>query len=122
MLGWHLNLTSATRFLGSQWASLECVIRAMATDPARYVDVALETLGLINVISEPVVISKVGFGPSSFTYVALVKLVDRRFTPGKLRTFALALRCPSGSNETRDTQIAAAVTEIIRRIFAEELA
>ena len=122
MLGWHLNLTSATRFLGSQWASLECVIRAMATDPARYVDVALETLGLINVISEPVVISKVGFGPSSFTYVTLVKLVDRRFTPGKLRTFALALRCPSGSNETRDTQIAAAVTEIIRRIFAEELA
>ena len=122
MLGWHLHLTSATRFLGSQWASLECVIRAMATDPARYVDVALETLGLINVISEPVVISKVGFGPSSFTYVALVKLVDRRFIPGKLRTFALALRCPSGSNETRDTQIAAAVTEIIRRIFTEELA
>ncbi len=122
MLGWHLHLTPATRFVGSQWASLECVIRAMATDAARYVDVALETLGLINVISEPVVLSKVGFGPSSFTYVAFVKLVDRRLTPGKLRTFALALRCPSGSNEQRDTRIAAAVTEIIRRIFAEELA
>ncbi len=122
MLGWHLHLTSTTRFVGSQWASLECVIRAMANDAARYVDVALETLGLINVISEPVVISKVGFDPSSFTYVAFVKLVDRRFTPGKLRTFALALRCPSGSNEQRDTRIAASVTEIVRRIFSEELA
>ena len=122
MLGWHLHLTPATRFVGSQWASLECVIRAMATDAARYVDVALETLGLINVISEPVVISKVGFGPSSFTYVAFVKLIDRRFTPGKLRTFALALRCPNGSNEQRDTQIAASVTEIVRRILTEELA
>jgi peptidoglycan hydrolase-like protein with peptidoglycan-binding domain len=121
MLGWHLHLTPETRLPEAQWNSLESVVRAMGTDPARYVDVALETLGVIDVISEPVIISKVGFG-GSFTYVAFVKLVDRRVQPAKLTTFAMALRTPSGSNEERDTYLAAAVTEIVRRILTEELA
>jgi hypothetical protein len=122
MLGWHLHLAPSARFDGSQWKSLECLVRAMGTDPARYIDVALETLGVINLISKPVVISKVGFGPSSFTYVALAKFVDNRVQPAKLRTFALALRSPGGSNEVRDTNLAAAVTEVVRRILTEELA
>ena len=122
MLGWHLYLTPETRLPEAQWSSLESVVRAMGTDPARYVDVALETLGVIDVISEPVIISKVGFGESSFTYVAFVKFVDRRLKPAKLRTFAMALRTPNGSNEVRDTHLAAAVTEIVRRIINEELA
>ncbi|MDJ0657875.1 MAG: hypothetical protein QNJ42_00115 [Crocosphaera sp.] len=122
MLGWHLHLTQNTRFIGSQWQSLETLIRAMGEDSARYIDVALETLGVINVISRPVVISKVGFGESSCTYVAFVKLVDERVKPAKLRTFALALRSPDGSFETRDTNLAAAVTEIVRRVLTEELA
>jgi hypothetical protein len=122
MQGWHLHLTPETRLPEAQWNSLESVVRAMGTDPARYVDVALETLGVIDVISEPVIISKVGFGGSSFTYVAFVKFVDRRVQPAKLRTFAMALRTPSGSNEVRDTHLAAAVTEIVRRILTEELA
>ena len=94
----------------------------MGTDAARYIDVALETLGVINVISQPVVISKVGFGPSSFAYVAFVKFVDNRVQPAKLRTFSLALRTPNGSDRERDTNLAAAVTEIVRRILNEELA
>ncbi len=117
MLGWHLHLTQNTRFVGSQWKSLETLVRAMGEDSARYVDVALETLGVINVIRRPVVISKVGFGESSCTYVAFVKLVDDRVKPSKLRTFALALRSPDGSFETRDTNLAAAVTEIVKRIL-----
>jgi hypothetical protein len=121
MLGWHLHLTTNTRFIGSQWNSLETVVRAMGTDAARYIDVALETLGVINVISQPVVISKVGFGPSSFAYVAFVKFVDNRVQPAKLRTFSLALRTPNGSDRERDTNLAAAVTEIVRRILTEEL-
>ncbi|MEM8778650.1 MAG: hypothetical protein AAGF26_07235 [Cyanobacteria bacterium P01_G01_bin.49] len=120
MLGWHLHLTSDTRFLGSQWKSLETVVRAMGTDAARYIDVALETLGVINLISEPVVISKVGFGVSSYTYAAFVKFVDNRVSPAKLRTFALALRTPdSGGGKRRDTNLAVAVTEIVRRILTE---
>jgi peptidoglycan hydrolase-like protein with peptidoglycan-binding domain len=122
MLGWHLHLNTNTRLPNAQWNSLESVVRAMGTDPARYVDVAIETLGFIDVISEPVIISKVGFGESSFTYVAFVKFVDRRVQPAKLRTFAMALRTPNGSNEARDTHLAAAVTEIVRRIINEELA
>lgn len=122
MLGWHLHLNTNTRLPNAQWNSLESVVRAMGTDPARYVDVALETLGVVDVISEPVIISKVGFGGSSFTYVAFVKFVDRRVQPAKLRTFAMGLRTPNGPNEVRDTHLAAAVTEIVRRIINEELA
>jgi hypothetical protein len=123
MLGWHLHLPSTAKLPGAQWKSLESVVRAMGNDTARYVDVALETLGIVNVISEPVIISKVGWGDGSMTYAALVKFVDRRMTPSKLRTFALALRCPTPTdNKSRDTHLAAAVTEIVRRIINEELA
>jgi peptidoglycan hydrolase-like protein with peptidoglycan-binding domain len=122
MLGWHLHLTANTQLPDAQWNSLESVVRAMGMDIARYVDVALETLGVIDVISEPVVISKVGWGASSFTYVAFVKFVDRRLQPAKLRTFAIALRTPNGSHEVRDNHLAAAVTEIVRRSLTEELA
>ncbi|MEG3436680.1 hypothetical protein V0288_06065 [Pannus brasiliensis CCIBt3594] len=121
MLGWHLHLTSNTRLPDAQWKSLERVVRAMGNDIARYVDVALETLGVLNVISEPVVISKSGWGNSAYTYVALVKFVDRRFQPAKLRTFAMSLWTPEGSPEVRDTHMAAAVTEIVRRVLTEEL-
>jgi len=121
MLGWHLHLTSNTRLPSAQWISLESVVRAMGNDIARYVDVALETLGVINVISEPVVISKTGWGESAYTYVALVKFVDHRLQPAKLRTFAMALWTHDGSSEDRDTHMAAAVTEIVRRILTEEL-
>jgi hypothetical protein len=123
MLGWHQHLTPSSRLPAAQWTSLESVVRAMGFDTSRYVDVALETLGLVDAIAEPVVISKVGFGNSNtpgngaMTYVAFVKFVDRRTSPGQLRTFALALRCPgSGDFDSRDTGLAAAVTEIVRRI------
>jgi hypothetical protein len=123
MLGWHLHLAPNATLPSAQWKSLESVVRAMGNDTARYIDVALETLGIVNVISEPVIISKVGWGNSSMTYAAFVKFVDRRTTPGKLRTFALALRSPTPNvNTSRDTNLAAAVTEIVRRIFTEELA
>lgn len=123
MLGWHLHLPSTAQLPSAQWKSLESVVRAMGRDTARYVDVALETLGVVNVISEPVIISKVGWGDSSMTYAALVKFVDRRTTPSKLRTFALALRCPTpASYKDRDTNLAAAVTEIVRQIITEKLA
>jgi hypothetical protein len=87
-----------------------------------HLHVAIETLGVVEAIGEPVVLSKVGFGDSSWTYVALVKFVDRRLQPAKLRTFAFALRSPTGTGADRDTNLAAAVTEIIRRILTEELA
>jgi hypothetical protein len=130
MLGWHLHLPNNAKLPSAQWKSLESVIRAMGHDTARYVDVAFETLGVMNIISEPVIISKVGWGnvsatSGSMTYTALVKFVDQRFTPAKLRTFAFALRCPSPVSsdfDGRDTNLAVAVTDIIRQILTEELA
>ncbi len=123
MLGWHQHLEPTAQLPFAQWKSLESIVRSMGIDTARYVDVALETLGLINVISEPVIISKVGFGPSSMTYVAFVKFVDNSVNPKKIRTFSLTLRCSKSggaSDDFCDTHLAAAVTEIIRRIVKEE--
>lgn len=122
MLGWHLHLPSGIRLPEAQWISLESVVRAMGLDTARYIDIALETLGLVNVVSEPVIIAKLGLGNSALTYVAHVRLVDNRLNPPKLRTLAMALWTRPGSTVTRDNNMAAAVTELIRRIFTEELA
>ncbi len=127
MLGWHQYLADEAKLPDAQWTNLESVARAMGLDPARYVDVALETLGLVNVISEPVVISKLGLNPGEgeqkLTYVALVKLVDNRQVPSKLRTLAMALWTEKDKNNiAQDNYMAAAVTEIIRRVFTEELA
>jgi hypothetical protein len=123
MVGWHQHLPPTAQLPFAQWKSLESVVRSMGNDTARYVDVALETLGLVNVITEPVVFSKVGWGNDNMTYAAFVKFVDRREIPAKLRTFALALRSNPGSSDfdVHDTNIAVAVTEIIRRIVTEEL-
>jgi hypothetical protein len=122
MLGWHLHLPPGVRLPDAQWNSLESIVRAMGVDTARYIDVALETLGLVNVVSQPVIISKLGLGESALTYVAHLKLVDNRQNPAKLRTLAMALWTKPGSTVNRDNNMAAAVTEIIRRVFTEELA
>jgi Bacterial SH3 domain len=122
MLGWHMHLPHGLRLPDAQWSSLESVVRAMGVDTARYIDIALETLGLVNIISEPVVISKLGLGPSALTYVALLRLVDTRQVPAKLKTLAMSLWTSGGSDVNRDNNMAAAVTEIMRRVFTEELA
>jgi hypothetical protein len=60
MVGWHSHLQPEAQLPSAQWDSLKSVVKAMGNDTARYVDVALETLGLVKVITEPVIISKVG--------------------------------------------------------------
>jgi Putative peptidoglycan binding domain len=129
MLGWHRHLALGSQFPGANWESLKGVVLAMGTDTARYFDVALETLGLENVVKSPVCISKLGYGPSAFVYAAFIQFIDEH-TEGqsRLRSLAIALRVkknnPPGvdSDDIRgDSAIAAAVTEIIRRIITEEL-
>lgn len=144
MLGWHFHISTEARLPAAQWHSLETVVRAMGYDSARYVDVAIQTLGLDTRISAPVVLSKLGFGPSQLRqrtelcYTAVVQLIDDRpkanGQPAKLRTIALTLRAAvqklnsSGNRdldeEARwlDARMAAEVTEILRRIVTEELA
>lgn len=144
MLGWHFHIPADAKLPAAQWHSLETVVRAMGYDSARYIDAAMQVLGLENRVSAPVILSKLGFGPSQLRqrtelcYTALVQLIDDRpkakGQPAKLRTIALTLRAAvqklnrSGNRdldeEARwlDARMAAEVTEILRRIVTEELA
>ncbi|HEY9761149.1 MAG TPA: hypothetical protein V6D07_01425 [Trichocoleus sp.] len=138
MLGWHPHLPSSAQLPRAQWKSLESIIRAMGMDSARYVDVAIERLGLRQVIQSPVIASKMGFGYSGqrrrteLVYSAFVQFADTRpqvidaqgFAP--LRTFGFTLlaakRLGDGDREATllDARIAAEVTEIVRRVMLNE--
>jgi len=128
MLGWHLHLQDPAKLPGAQWTCLESVVRAMGFDPARYVDIAFETLGVVDHIANPVVISKLGSGYSSErvvqedTCVAFVSFVDTRTSPGRLHMLSFALHAGGSTAEAHDVDLAVAVTEIIRRTMALELA
>lgn len=137
MLGWHYHIPHLSRLPGAQWYSLESLIRAMGKDTARYLEVALDKLGLQTAIKSPVIISKMGFGRSQYrnvteiAYVALMQIVDRHLNsqqkPSTLRTLAMSLRgAKSLNNPDReatelDARMAAEVTEILRRVVTEEL-
>jgi len=133
MLGWHHALPAARRLPAAQWSSLATLVEGLGHDPARYLDVALEQLGLQQAVAEPVILSKLGYGDHAsdvpqapaLTYAAFASFRDRRSTPARQRCFALALRIPTSVGLAtaleHDTRMAAEVTEIVRRIFAEEL-
>lgn len=89
MAAWHWQLHSAAKIPGIQRHSLESIVRTMGLDTARYVNVALETLGLSALAQQPVIISKSGFGRSDqrdrteLTYCALVQLSLPRTLTGE---------------------------------------
>jgi hypothetical protein len=130
LIGWHLMLPPSKRLPNISQQGLDLAIIAMGTDTARYVDTAFSTLGLENAIDSPIVISKLGFGPSEkrnetdLVYTAFVQFTDQHSDP-TLRSFALTLRANTkgqGSDGAinLDTDMAAAVTEIIRRIVTDD--
>jgi hypothetical protein len=131
MLGWHQHLPSETKFPNSQWKSLESIVRAMGTDACRYTDLAIKKLGLEQLISSPVIISKLGNGYSNsrnryeIVYVMLIQFGDElsqsESNSTKLRSFALTLRGASKNAVQLDARMAAEVTEILRRIVNDEL-
>lgn len=147
MLGWHWQLPPAARIPHLQGHSVESLIRAMAVDTARYVDVAFDTLGLTPWIQNPVIISKSGFGRSDerdrteLTYCALVQFsLPRALNPqGRGQsapdptaiyqryslcfTLIAAQDVGDANKEARyvDALMAASVTEIIRRAVTETL-
>lgn len=130
LLGWHSQLPPDIRLPGAQWSSLATLVEGLGHDTARYLDVALERLGLLEAVSEPVILSKLGFGAETgdagidaLTYAAFASFRDTRFRPHRQRCFALALRVPTrpGAGLEADARMGAEVTELVRRIFAEEL-
>lgn len=140
MIGWHYHLEAEAQFPHINWNSLQPVIKGLGKDTARFIDVALEVLGLEKVIRSPVILSKLGHGPSSLrqtietTYMAFVQFVDplpkSTGNSAKLRSVALTLRgaIPLENMENfdeesvrLDARVAAEVTEILRRVVTEEL-
>lgn len=140
MVGWHLYLPQSSRLPAAQWNSLKSVVKALGNDSARYTDVALQMLGLEDKISSPVILSKLGHGWSETRkvvetiYTAFAWFIDERpkaqGKPPKLRTFAMTLKGTISTSDEKeyekeavnlDASIAAEVTEILRRIFTEEL-
>jgi hypothetical protein len=129
LVGWHRQLGPDQRLAGAQWASLRTVVEGLGHDSARYIDAALENLGLVEAVASPVILSKLGYGAETndrsidaLTYAAFAQFSDRRSGPPRQRSFALALRIPTapGAGVRHDARMAAEVTEIVRRVFAEE--
>ena len=146
MLGWHHQLPPEARIPGAQWHSLGQIVKAMGKDACRYIDIAIETLGLKNFITSPVIISKLGDGYSDsrksteIVYLALVQFtLDLPKTgrkPADLITLGFALRGAKPLQETNpnaieqaknrdavelDARMATEVTEILRRVVTQEL-
>jgi len=129
LVGWHHQLGPDQRLAGAQWASLRTVVEGLGYDSARYIDAALQNLGLVDAVASPVIISKLGYGAETadpeidaLTYAAFAQFSDLRSGQPRQRSFALALRIPTspGAGVRHDARMAAEVTEIVRRVFAEE--
>ena len=145
MLGWHWRLPSQSRIPDMQTKSLASIIRAMGVDTARYVDVALKTLGLDEMVRSPVIISKSGFGRSDerdrteLTYCALAQFsLPRQIAHQNVGaadltaayqnysigfTLIAAQNVGDANEEARyvDALMATSVTEIIRRLTLNRL-
>jgi peptidoglycan hydrolase-like protein with peptidoglycan-binding domain len=129
LVGWHHQLGPDQRLAGAQWTSLRTVVEGLGHDSARYIDAALENLGLVDAVTSPVILSKLGYGAETadpeidaLTYAAFAQFSDLRSGQPRQRSFALALRIPTspGAGVRHDARMAAEVTEIVRRVFAEE--
>ena len=129
LVGWHRQLGPDQRLAGAQWASLRTVVEGLGHDSARYIDAALENLGLVDAVTSPVILSKLGYGAETadpeidaLTYAAFAQFSDQRSGQPRQRSFALALRIPTAPSAgvRHDARMAAEVTEIVRRVFAEE--
>lgn len=131
-VGWHGLLSNTQKLPGISDRGIEQAVIALGTDTARYVDTAISTLGLENVLDSLVVLSKLGFGFSTtrnvteLVYTAFAQFIDKQNpSEPKFRFFALTLRTSkSGAGNAVaiqvDTAIATAVTEIIRRIVTQD--
>ncbi len=129
LVGWHHQLGPDQRLAGAHWTSLRTVVEGLGHDSARYIDAALENLGLVDAVASPVIISKLGYGAETadpkidaLTYAAFAQFSDLHSGQPRQRSFALALRIPTapGAGVRHDARMAAEVTEIVRRVFAEE--
>lgn len=129
MVGWHYHLPPTAQLPGCSWDNLKPFIIALGKDTGRYLDAAIEKLGIQNIISKPVILSKMGFGYTSWrqrtelTYTCFTQFHYQ----DKLRSVAMTLRCAKALGDYDreaievDARMAAEVTEILRRLVTGEL-
>ncbi len=140
MVGWHNYLPQKSRLSWVSWPSLESMIFALARDPARLTDLAIQQLGLERVLDSVVILSKLGNGATGLrerteaVYVALVQLAVSNQVksegPPEMITFSMALRgararAPRDLDQEvveLDARMATEVTEILWRAVKGELA
>lgn len=75
LVGWHQFLSASQQLSSISQKGLNQAIMALGTDTARYVDTAISTLGLENVIESAIVLSKLGYGNSALVYTAFVQFL-----------------------------------------------
>jgi len=127
MAAWHPHLAEDQQIPGASWKSLEDVLASMGWDSARYVDVALERLGVADQLQDVVVATKLGHGIRSATglaetvYTGVVQFDDLRTGSAVRRSMVFTLRGEHVDPVELDARIAAEVTEILRRVLADEL-
>lgn len=131
MIGYDHHLPTAAKFPHLKTENLNPLVIALGLDSARYVDLALERLGIDQLIQAPVILSKLGFGYSSSR--RRTELTYSCFTQFEFRSqrfsIALSLRGAKalGSGKFHqeaveiDARMAAEVTEILRRLVMGEL-
>lgn len=129
MVGGYYHLSESAKLPGMSWKNLQPFIRNAGKDTARYVDVALEKLGIQNSIKYPVILSKLGFGYSSsrkrteLTYTCFTQFEYQE----KVRSIAMTLRGARALGDFDkeaveiDARMATEVTEILRRLVTDEL-
>jgi hypothetical protein len=129
MVGWHYHLPQSAQLPGMKWNNLKSLVPALGKDTARYIDVALEKLGIRDSISNLIILSKLGFGYTKLrkrTEITYTCFVQFRYK-GRLKSVAMALRGAKALGDLNreaveiDARMAAEVTEILRRLVTGEL-
>lgn len=127
LAAWHRHLSPAQRIFAAQWHSLSPVLTALGHDSARYIDVAIQKLGLRGKIGDVVIATKLGMGTSSATglaqicYAGVFQFVDRRVWPPLTRRACFALKAEHRDAVTLDARMAVEVTDLVRRLANGDL-
>ncbi|MGV8122411.1 MAG: hypothetical protein AB2L14_21845 [Candidatus Xenobiia bacterium LiM19] len=126
MIAWNARMGPEAAIPHINQSSVDTLVRALGTDSARFVDVALDAMGLKGRIRDPVIISKLGFGLSDIrkqyeeVYSAYVQFTDS--STGKPYQVAMTLRggkppeSPGAAMEL-DARMATQVALIIQRLM-----
>ncbi|MDJ1174188.1 hypothetical protein [Roseofilum capinflatum] len=133
LVGWHHHLPEAAQIPGLESGKLQLLTSCLGKDTARFVDLAIHTLGID--IQNPIILSKMGFGYSSsrrrteMTYTGFVQFEHQN----QLNALTLTLRGARALNNPDQTErenqeaieidarMTTEITEIIRRFILNRL-